>query len=158
MRRSSHWSDPVGQRPRDDAGSAALEFIVAGLVLLVPLVYLVVALGMIQGQALGAETAARHAARAVSTASGPEQADTRMHAVVVAIAGDYGIDPARMNAELSCLGSPPECPAAGATIAVTVRVVVPLPLVPPVLGLDRVAAVPVEAAAAQKMSRVWGGG
>ena len=158
MRRSSRWSDRIPAWFRDDAGSAALEFIVAGLVLLVPLVYLVVALGMIQGHALGAETAARHAARAVSTASGPAAADARMRAVVTQVAGEYGVDPERMSADLSCLGPAPECPAAGATVAVTVRVVVPLPLVPPVLGLDRVAAVPVEAAAAQKMSRVWGGG
>ena len=43
MRRSSRWTDRVRYRLADDAGSAALEFIVAGLVLLVPLVYLVVA-------------------------------------------------------------------------------------------------------------------
>lgn len=158
MRRSSRWTDRVRYRLADDAGSAALEFIVAGLVLLVPLVYLVVALGMIQGQALGAETAARHAARAVSTAPGPMHADTRMRAVVAQVAGAYGIDPARVSVDLSCPGPGPECPAAGATVAVTVRVVVPLPLVPPVLGLDRIAAVPVQAAAVQKMSRVWSAG
>lgn len=157
MRRSNRWNDPMRRGIHDDAGSAALEFIVAGLVLLVPLVYLVVALGAIQGQTLGAETVARHAARAVSTAAGPVQADTRMRAVAAAVAGEYGIDPARMNVYLTCVGFAPECPAAGATVTVTVRVVVPLPLVPPVLGLDRVAAVPVEALAAQKMSRVWGG-
>lgn len=158
MRRSSRSSDRTRWICGDDAGSAALEFIVAGLVLLVPLVYLVVALGMIQGHALGAETAARHAARAVSTASGPAAADARMRAVVTQVAGEYGVDPDQVTAELSCLGTAPECPMAGATVAVTVQVVVPLPLVPPVLGLDRIAAVPVEAAAAQKMSRVWGGG
>ncbi len=158
MHRSSRWIDRVRDRLADDAGSAALEFIVAGLVLLVPLVYLVVALGMIQGQALGAETAARHAARAVSTAPGPIQADARMRAVVAEVAGEYGVDPARVSVDLSCLGPAPVCPAAGATVAVAVRVVVPLPLVPPVLGLDRIAAVPVEAAAVQKMSRAWSTG
>ena len=47
-----------------DEGSAALEFILVGLVLLVPLVYLIVALGSIQGQSLGVETGARQLARA----------------------------------------------------------------------------------------------
>ena len=49
----------------DDDGSAALEFILVGLVLLVPIVYLVIALGAIQGQALGVETGARQLARAI---------------------------------------------------------------------------------------------
>ena len=38
------------------------------MLLLVPLVYLIVSLGLIQGQSLGAEAGARHIARALSTA------------------------------------------------------------------------------------------
>ena len=38
-----------------ERGSAALEFIVVGLLLLVPLVYLIAAIGMIQQQSLGVE-------------------------------------------------------------------------------------------------------
>jgi hypothetical protein len=41
---------------------------------------------------------------------------------------------------------------------VTVRANVSLPLVPPILGLERLATVPVEASAAQKVSRFWGTG
>ena len=55
---------------RDEGGSASLEFITVGLLMLVPLIYLVGALGMIQGQALGVEAAARHTARAISPADG----------------------------------------------------------------------------------------
>ncbi|RII97030.1 hypothetical protein DZF97_17400, partial [Clavibacter nebraskensis] len=47
----------------DDRGSAVLEFITAGVLLLVPLVYLVLAMSAIQGAALGTEGAARQAAR-----------------------------------------------------------------------------------------------
>src|SRR6478736_4417484 len=96
----------------DDAerGSAALEFIVVGLILLVPLVYLVLAPGLIQGQSLGVEAGARHIAQA------------------------------------------------GATLVVTVRTTVALPLVPPVLGLDRLASIPIEASSAHKVSRFWGTG
>ncbi|MDQ1574531.1 MAG: hypothetical protein QOH44_2090, partial [Actinomycetota bacterium] len=39
----------------DDGGSAALEFITAGLLLLVPLVYLILAMAAIQGGALSVE-------------------------------------------------------------------------------------------------------
>ena len=59
-------STDVGAR-RPERGSAALEFILVGMLLLVPLVYLVVSLGLIQGQSLGAEAGARHIARALST-------------------------------------------------------------------------------------------
>ena len=58
----------------DDRGSAALEFILVGMLLLVPLVYLIVSLGLIQGQSLGAEAGARHIARALSTAESPDAA------------------------------------------------------------------------------------
>lgn len=73
MRRSSHWTDRIDDET-DDGGLAALEFIVVGLLLLVPLVYLVVALGLIQGQSLGAEAGARHIARALSTAENADAA------------------------------------------------------------------------------------
>ncbi len=47
------------------------------------------------------------------------------------------------------------CPEAGATLVVTVQTRVALPLVPPVLGLDRLASIPIEASAVQKVSRFW---
>ncbi len=63
MRLARLWTERV--RGMGDEGSAALEFIVAGLVLLAPVVYLVVALGQVQGQSLGLETA-RASSRASS--------------------------------------------------------------------------------------------
>ena len=57
MRPSNRSTDLTCPPPDDDPerGSAALEFIVVGLLMLVPLVYLVVTLGLIQGQSLGVE-------------------------------------------------------------------------------------------------------
>ena len=46
-------------------------------------------------------------------------------------------------------------PEAGSTLVVTIQTRVALPLVPPVLGLDRLASIPIEASAAQKVSRFW---
>ncbi|GAA1848915.1 TadE family protein [Microbacterium koreense] len=142
---------------RDEQGSAALEFIVGGLVLLVPVVYLVVALGMIQQQALGVESGARHVARAISTATDAAEADRRARSVLESITREYGIDASRLALNIDCGQSVGGCPRAGATIVVTIQSEVALPLVPPVLDLDRVAVVPVEGVAVQKMSRVWGG-
>jgi Flp pilus assembly protein TadG len=155
MRRSNRWTERL---PLDDGGSAALEFIFAGLILLVPVVYLVVALGQIQGQSLGVESGARHIARAVATATDAVDADVRAKAVLDTVARQYGLEPDRIEIDVTCAGAASACPSAGATVIVTVRTSVSLPLVPPVLGLDRVASVPVEGSAAQKVSRFWSDG
>jgi hypothetical protein len=144
--------------PADDRerGSAALEFILVGLLLLVPLVYLVGALGLVQSQSLGAEAGARHVARSVATATDRADASRRADLVLTAIATEYGLDPAALDVAFDCRPAGGECPRAGATLVVTLRTRVALPLVPAVLGLDRLASIPVEASAAQKVSRFWG--
>lgn len=144
-------------RSTDDPerGSAALEFIVVGLVLLVPVVYLIVTLGLVQGQTLGAEAAARHIARAVAAAAGAAEADESAELVLASVVDEYDLDPRAVDVTLSCRPAGTSCPAAGATLIVTVRTAARLPLVPPVLGLDQVARIPIEASAAQKVSRFW---
>ena len=74
-------------------GSAALEFIVAGMVLLVPIVYMIVALGQIQSHAFGVETAARQAARVIATSTDSQTADAATRRIMAAVAIEYGIDP-----------------------------------------------------------------
>lgn len=138
----------------DEEGSAALEFILVGLVLLVPIVYLVIALGTIQGQALGVETGARQLARTISAAPDTATADERADRVLDAIVREYGLAPDAVDVAISC--STAACPEAGALLTVTVRTEVSLPLVPAILGLDELARVPVEAASVQKVSRFWG--
>lgn len=153
-----HRSNPSTDESRgsvlgDESGSAPLEFIVVGMLLLVPLVYLVVALGAIQAQALGAEAGARHVARTVATSPDPATAGARADRVVQTVAGEYGMDAVEVT--LSC-PSADACPEPGATLVVTLRTRVTLPLVPPVFGLDELASIPIEASALQKVSRFWG--
>lgn len=138
----------------DESGSASLEFITVGLILLVPLVYLIVALGAIQSQALGVETGARQLARTIATAPDTATADARSKRVLEAIIAEYGIDPAKVEVEVSC-ATPGPCPTAGTLLSVTVTAEVALPLVPPVLGLDQLAQVPVTATGVHKVSRYW---
>ena len=156
MRRSSRWSSRLRSAASGDDGSAALEFITVGVLLLVPLVYLVVALGQIQGQALGAEAGARHVARAIASAPDAASASARADAVLRSIADEYGIATDDVELSLSCRPAGTACPEAGATVVVTIATRVALPLVPSVLGLESLASVPVEASAAQKVSRFWG--
>lgn len=140
----------------DDAGSAALEFIVAGVLLLVPLVYLVLTLGAVQEQTLGAEAAARHTARVIGQAPGAESAAASGDAVLAGVIREYGMDPDTVEVGLTCRPAGAQCPAAGATVIVTVHTQVSLPFMPPLFGLDQITAIPVEAQSAQKISRLWG--
>ena len=139
-----------------ERGSAALEFIVVGLLLLVPLVYLIVTLGLIQGQSLGAEAGARHIARAVSNAAGADEAGRQAEQVLASVVREYGLDEAAVSLHMACVPATAECPSAGVTVTVTLRTAVSLPLVPPVLGLERMASIPLEASGTQKVSRFWG--
>ncbi|MFE7845204.1 TadE/TadG family type IV pilus assembly protein [Microbacterium sp. NPDC057407] len=152
MHRPNHWTDDA------ERGSAAVEFILLGVLMLVPLVYLVVALGAIQEQSLGAEAGARHIARAVATAQGRDDAARRTRLVLDSVVEEYGLDPGEASVEFSCRPASAACPAPGATLVVTVRTRVTLPLVPSVLGVDEVARIPLEATSLQKVSRRWGGG
>ena len=144
-----------GDDPGDERGSAALEFILVGLLLLVPLVYLIVSLGLIQGQSLGAEAGARHIARTLSTAENADAARESADLILRSVVDEYGLDADSVRMSLECHPTAGPCPEAGSTLVVTIQTSVALPLVPPVLGLDRLASIPVEASAVQKVSRFW---
>ena len=151
MRPSRRFRDaaahPIRALTRGDEGSAALEFLTVGMIMLVPLAYLVIALGQIQAQALGVEAGARFAARTIAAGQGDPDA------VLASVTGQYGIE--AFDADVTCVPASASCPEPGATIQVTVTARVPLPFMPPLLGLDRLSSVPVQATAVQKVSRYW---
>jgi len=139
----------------DDTGSAALEFIAVGLLLLVPVVYLVLVLGAVQEQGLGAQAGAGLLARGIATAPNADAARERADRGLASIAREYGLDPGAVSVDVTCTPAGARCPQAGAYLTVRIATRVALPLVPPVLGLDRVASVPIEATATHKVSRFW---
>jgi Flp pilus assembly protein TadG len=155
MRRSSRWAE-ARRRLADDRGSASLEFLTVGLILLVPLVYLVLALGQIQHAVLGIEGASRHAARAIAQAdtheAGLAAAD---RAIQVAIA-DAGLEPDGVRVGIICAPSPEACGTPRGTVTVQIDASVPLPLAPPVVQLDVGVGVPVSARAMQPVSAFGG--
>lgn len=163
MPRSRRSSEGAGVRRRcidafrataGERGSASLEFLTVGILLLVPLVYLVLALAAIQAGALGVEGAARQAARvAVAAAAGAGSDAAVARAVQVALA-DYGIDAAAASVTVRCDRA--DCNEAGARVSVSVAALVELPLVPDFLALSAVGSVPVEASATQTVSRFVG--
>lgn len=137
---------------RADDGSAALEFLSLGVLLLIPLVYLVVALASIQGAQLATQGAARQAARVYVQSTGTEQARLAASRAVRYALADFGIDSESARVQITCRPNPRRCLAAGGTVSVTVRTTAELPLTPLSSG-DARHGVLVEGAAVQPVSR-----
>lgn len=129
----------------NDRGSASLEFIAATVILLVPLIYLTIALASIQNQTLGAEAVARHLSRTL--ARGGEAAD--VDRTLTVLLDEYGIDRETVTVDVRCT-QPGACPRAGAILTVSITAQAALPLVPAVFG-NRLA-VPIGASAVNKVS------
>lgn len=135
-----------------DDGSASLEFLTVGMILLVPLVYLVLAMSAIQGGALAVEGAARQAARVAVQAIDAGAADAAVQRAVRIALDDYGVDADAASVTVSCRPSG-DCLASGERVRVSVTASVTLPLVPDMLALHQAASVPLEASATQTVSR-----
>jgi hypothetical protein len=144
MRLSSGWAD--------DRGSASLELITAGVLLLVPLVYLVVALSAIQGAALATEGAARQAARVYVRADDDASGRREARAAVEVALADQGVAPDGIALDITCTPDPRRCHAPRSLVRVSVRVAAALPLAPPVAGPDAPGAVTVRGTADERVS------
>ncbi len=114
---------------RRDEGTAVVEFLVLGVLLLVPVVYLVLTLGRIQAASFAADGAAREAARAYVTAGDDSHARLRALAAVRLGLLDQGFDADPQQALLVSCGQIP-CLAPEGRVSVTVTVDVVLPGVP----------------------------
>ncbi len=139
----------------DDVGSAALEFVTVGMILFVPLVYLVLTMAAIQAGSFAAEGAARQAARVfVQSPTVADATGAARRALEFALA-DHGIDPDGAQIEVICAPDPDACLTRRGIVTVRVELTVPLPLAPPVLVGDFPLAVPIAATATQQVSRFW---
>jgi hypothetical protein len=164
MRRSRRSGSERGGTPRgvsrrarwltQERGSASLEFLTVGIILLVPLVYLVLALAAIQAGALGVEGAARQAARVAVIATDGSGSDAAVDRAVRVALADYGIDAAAASVTVVCDRA--DCLEPGARVSVSVLARIELPLVPDFLALTAIGSVPIEASATQTVSRFAG--
>ena len=120
------WRARLGQ-VRGEDGSAIVEFVFLGVLLLVPLVYLVMSLARVQAGSYAVTTAAREAGRAFVTADPGQNASARARAAAEVAFGDPGFEGVG-SLHISCSTSP--CLTPDARIETTARVTVPLPLIP----------------------------
>ncbi|HRW19171.1 MAG TPA: pilus assembly protein [Dermatophilaceae bacterium] len=139
-------------RRRED-GRAIVEFILIGVTLLVPLVYLVTALAAIQGAAFAATSAAREAGRAYTTATTDDAAGPRARAAAAIAFGDFGLTEGS-SLTIRCDGAP--CLRSEGRVTVTATVQVRLPLVPDVVASVVPAVVPVSATHVAGVDRFGG--
>jgi hypothetical protein len=143
VRQRAQGPVPSSGEEDPEAGSALLEFLAGAVLLLVPLVYLVVAVGQVHAAAFAVEGAAREAARAMVTGGTSADGAQRAAAATRLALADQGfdVDPGDVLT-LECSHDP--CLTPGATIGVEVRYEVPLPLVPAALQGWVPLAVPIE--------------
>lgn len=128
-------------RERGEGGTALVEVVWLAVLLLVPLVYVVLAVFEVQRAAFAATAASRAAARAYVLAPSVAEAEQRARAAVDVALADQDVDPAATRLAITCTG---ECLSPGSAVHVLVRGQVALPLLPPVLG-DQAPSVRVEA-------------
>jgi hypothetical protein len=161
MRRARRWAERAtrgAERPHGDGGSASIEFLTVGLLLLVPLVYLVIALAAVQGAALGVEGAARQASRVFVQSSDEGSAEAAAGTAIAVTLGDYGLDADDARVRITCAPHPGRCLTRRGFVTVRIDASVALPLVPPALGAVLPLRVPVDATATEQVSRFRGAG
>lgn len=141
-----------------ECGSTSLEFITVGLILLVPLVYLVLAMAAIQSAAFAVEGAARQSVRVFVQAESESEAGARAERAIRFALADAGLDELEPRVAVVCSPKPSECLTRLGTVTISVAVTVPLPLVPPFLSLDVPLGVPLQATSTEQVSRFWGAG
>ena len=140
LRRAAH-GDRGG-----DGGSAIIEFVFVAVIVMVPLVYLIVAVAAVQRTQLAVSQAAREAGRAFATSSGPAEAQVRVAAAVRLALAAQGLPNdavVRYVPSGSGCSAPAITPrvAPGAQFAVCVTRRATLPAVPSVLAGRGVTAV-----------------
>ena len=121
-------------RPRGDSGSALVEFCLLVVLLLVPLVYLVVALGRIEAGAFAVQRAAREVGRAFVTGADDDDGRSRGLAAAGLAFADLGFAADAQQVDVGCGHA--DCHAPDSRVRVRAVLDVRLPAVP--RGLDRV--------------------
>lgn len=114
-----------------DRGSASIEFVWLTLILLVPFVYILLAVFDTQRAAYAVSLSSKAAARAYLQAPDPGVAEQRARQAARVALDDQAVT---ADVTIRCLPSAADCLRPGSSVQVTVRAMQPLPLVPSALG------------------------
>jgi hypothetical protein len=119
---------------RSEWGTAIVEFVWLAILLLVPLLYIVLAVFDTQRASYAASAAARSASRAFVTSPDQATAYARAEAAARLAFGDQGIEPADFTLTISCRPDPRHCLTPGSVVSAEVSSAADLPLMPSALG------------------------
>jgi hypothetical protein len=119
---------------RDERGSALVELSWLGLLLLVPMLWIVMSVFEVQRGAFGVSAAARSAGRAYSLAPNDALGQARAEAAVRRALDDQGLEGQSFTLRVTCEPSPGSCHSGTSVITVHVATQVDVPLLPAVLG------------------------
>ena len=122
---------------RGETGTALVEVTWLSILLLVPLLYVVLAVFDVQRAAFAVNAATRAAGRAYSLAPFESQGAARAQAAAHVALADQGLDIGDANLDTTCEPDPRNCLAPGSVIRVRMEYQVSLPLMPDVLGGDK---------------------
>ena len=123
-------------RRRDERGSALVELSWLGLLLLVPMLWIVISVFEVQRGAFGVSAAARSAGRAYALAPNDAVGQARAEAAVRRALDDQGLEGQSFTLRVTCEPSPGSCHSGTSVITVHVATQVDVPLLPEVLGGD----------------------
>ncbi|MDQ6935561.1 MAG: hypothetical protein M3130_09775 [Actinomycetota bacterium] len=128
---------PVSRRRRDESGTAIVEFVWLAILLMVPLLYILIAVFDTQRTAYAASAAARSAGRAFVTSPDQRTAYARAETAARLAFTDQGLGAVPMTLRITCRPNPSACLSPGSVVTAEVRSSAALPLVPRVLGHNR---------------------
>lgn len=124
-------------RARDDRGSAIVELVWLGILLLVPLLWIIVSAFEVQGGAFAVSSAARSAGRAFALAPDDASGKRAAEAAARQSLDDQGLDGVGVAVTVTCTPYPSNCHSGTSIITVRVASRVVLPLMPDFLGGDK---------------------
>jgi hypothetical protein len=139
VRSALRGADAAGEE-----GTALIEFSWLAILLLVPLVYLILAVFDVQRSAYGVTAATRAAGRAYVLAPDLATAQSRAYEAAAVALRDQGLDLSPGDLVITCQPAPDSCLQPGSSVLVELELHVDLPLMPSALG-DNTPSIRVEA-------------
>lgn len=136
------WWHGCRHAASSDRGSAVLEFIVIGVLVLVPMAYIVMSVMRVQAATMASTQAVREAARAYATADSVGQGQAAAITAAQVAFEDQGFALPESALQVRCLGA---CLEPGTSIQIDLGWRVDLPWIPASLSQGRSASVPIDA-------------
>ncbi|MDP4586159.1 MAG: hypothetical protein NWS64_02520 [Microbacteriaceae bacterium] len=134
----------------DDRGNASIEFLVAAIALLVPVVALTVTTSEIASATFAATVAARQGVRAFTLADTAASGQTAIADITDLAVADHGLTDVDWRIELDCAGR--SCRQRGSLVSLEVSIDVPLRFIPALPGIDIAPRVTVSRSATTRVS------